>query len=77
MEQIAMERLMKEKQVFSTLTRTGEKIGLVYNFIIQMFYANPMKKGNDTRDLYKWECGIPGPKNVLLFNIDSMGRRII
>ncbi len=60
-----MERLMKEKQVISILIRTGEKTGLVYKiFIIQMFYANPMKKTNDTKDLYKWECGIPGPRNV-------------
>ncbi len=26
-----------------------------------------MKKQNGTKDLYKWECGIPGPKNVKKF----------
>jgi hypothetical protein len=29
-----------------------------------MFYARPMKKEDGTQNLFKWECGIPGPKDV-------------
>ena len=29
-----------------------------------MFYARPTKKEDGTQNLFKWECGIPGPKDV-------------
>ena len=36
------------------------------------------KKENGTQDLFNWECGIPGPRDVesLLF-LESLGRRNI
>ena len=30
-----------------------------------MFYARPTKKDDGTQNLFKWECGIPGPKDVI------------
>ncbi len=29
-----------------------------------MFYAKPGRREDGTQDLFKWECGIPGPKDV-------------
>jgi hypothetical protein len=32
-----------------------------------MFYARPTKKDDGTMNLFKWECGIPGPLDVNYF----------
>ena len=43
-----MERLIQERQDWKKNKIFG-------------FYAKPLKNNDGTQDMYKWECGIPGP----------------
>lgn len=49
MEKISQERLAQERRDFKKSRLFG-------------FYAKPMKNTDGTMNMYKWECGIPGPK---------------
>lgn len=48
MEKISMERLIQERKDWKKDKMFG-------------FFARPAKNQDGTQDMYKWECGIPGP----------------
>lgn len=48
MEKISLDRLVQERQEWKKNRLYG-------------FYAKPGKLNDGTTDMYKWECGIPGP----------------
>lgn len=50
MERISSERLVQERRDWKKDKLYG-------------FYAKPDKKPDGTQDMYRWECGIPGPKD--------------
>jgi ubiquitin-conjugating enzyme E2 I len=50
MEKIALERLVQERRDFKKNRLFG-------------FYAKPSKQKDGTLNMFKWECGIPGPKS--------------
>ena len=49
MEKISLERLLQERKDFKKSRPFG-------------FYARPIKNSDGTLNMYKWECGIPGPE---------------
>ncbi len=67
MEEIATERLIQERKVKYYNLGLAEGPSTCINSIIKLFYARPTKKEDGTQNLFKWECGIPGPKDVLEF----------
>jgi len=49
MEKISLERLLQERRDFKKNHPFG-------------FYAKPTKNTDGTLNMFKWECGIPGPE---------------
>lgn len=50
MDKIALDRLIIEKRDYKKQRQFG-------------FYAKPSKNKDGTLNMFKWECGIPGPKD--------------